>query len=117
MSDNELRSTRVLALETSGLSGSVALLDAGRPLAELPLPVGQRSAQSLVPTIDALVRQLDWRLEQIGLVAVTSGPGSFTSLRIGVSTAKCLAYAWGAEIQGVSTLEVIARQAPLEHRR
>jgi tRNA threonylcarbamoyladenosine biosynthesis protein TsaB len=107
---------RVLALETSGITGSVAALERGLVLAEQPLPEGQRSAQSLVPTIDALLSRLGWQLDEALLVTVTTGPGSFTSLRIGVSTAKCLAYAVGAPVLGVNTLEVIARQAPAEHR-
>jgi tRNA threonylcarbamoyladenosine biosynthesis protein TsaB len=103
---------RVLSLETSGTTGSVAALDDGDLIAQQVLPAGQRSAQSLVPTIQALLAQVGWKIAQVELLAVTSGPGSFTSLRIGVSTAKALAYAVGAEIVGVNTLEVIARQAP-----
>ncbi len=103
---------RILALETSGTSGSVAVLEGSSQVAQLILPPGQRSARSLVPTIQDLLGRVGWEMSQIGLVAVTSGPGSFTSLRIGVSTAKALAYAVGAEIIGVNTLGVIARQAP-----
>jgi tRNA threonylcarbamoyladenosine biosynthesis protein TsaB len=102
---------RVLSLETSGTTGSVAVLEDNELVAEQALPGGQRSAQSLVPTIQALLAQAGWKISQVGLLMVTSGPGSFTSLRIGVSTAKALAYAVGAEILGVNTLEVIARQA------
>jgi tRNA threonylcarbamoyladenosine biosynthesis protein TsaB len=50
----------------------------------------------------------------VQLVAVTTGPGSFTGLRLGVTTAKTLAYAAGCEVLGVNTLETIASQAPLE---
>ncbi len=57
---------------------------------------------------------MGWKIADVRLLAVTSGPGSFTSLRIGVSTAKALAYAVGAEIIGVHTLEAIARQVPGE---
>jgi tRNA threonylcarbamoyladenosine biosynthesis protein TsaB len=103
---------RVLSLETSGTTGSVAVLEDNDLVAEQALPGGKRSAQSLVPTIQALLGQSGWKIFQVELLAVTSGPGSFTSLRIGVSTAKALAYAIGAEILGVNTLEVIARRAP-----
>ena len=105
---------RVLSLETSGTTGSVAVLDGADLIAERNLPGGQRSAQSLVPTIQSLLAQVGWKISQVNLLTVTSGPGSFTSLRIGVSTAKALAYAIGAEILGVNTLEAIARQVPLE---
>ena len=50
--------------------------------------------------------------KQIGLVATTTGPGSFTGLRVGVTTAKTWAYATGAAVLGLSTLEVISRQTP-----
>ncbi len=53
-----------------------------------------------------------WPAKSIDLVAVAVGPGSFTGLRIGVTTAKTFAYAVGAEIIGVNTLGVIAAQAP-----
>ncbi len=105
---------RVLSLETSGTTGSVAVLEGKDLIGQIDLPAGQRSAQSLVPTIQALLAQVGWKISQVKLLAVTSGPGSFTSLRIGVSTAKALAYAIGAEILGVNTLEVVARQAPGE---
>ncbi len=105
---------RLLSLETSGTTGSVAALDDKDVIAEQALPGGQRSAQSLVPTIRALLDRAGWKISAVELIAVTSGPGSFTSLLIGVSTAKALAYAVGAEILGVNTLEAIARQVPGE---
>jgi tRNA threonylcarbamoyladenosine biosynthesis protein TsaB len=55
-----------------------------------------------------------WRPPDVQLVAVTQGPGSFTGLRVGAATAKTFAYATGAEILGVNTLEAIAAQAPVE---
>jgi tRNA threonylcarbamoyl adenosine modification protein YeaZ len=59
-----------------------------------------------------LLHEVDWCVESINLVVVAVGPGSFTGLRIGVTTAKTLAYAVGAEVIGVNTLAVIASQAP-----
>jgi tRNA threonylcarbamoyladenosine biosynthesis protein TsaB len=103
---------RVLALETSGSTGAVALLDGARPVVELPLPAAQRSARSLAPTIQQLLRESHVSPAELQLIAVTTGPGSFTSLRIGLATAKALAYALGAEVQGVNTLEAIAQQVP-----
>ena len=102
---------RILALETSGSSGSVAALDEGRLIVERPLAAGSRSAQSLAPGIDSLLAEVGWLVGGVDLVAVTQGPGSFTGLRIGVTTAKALAYAGETQVIGVNTLEVIARQA------
>jgi tRNA threonylcarbamoyladenosine biosynthesis protein TsaB len=103
---------RILALETSKLTGSVAAAADGKVLAELQLDPQQRSAQSLAPAIRTLLRQVGWQPREIRLLAVTVGPGSFTGLRVGVATAKVFAYAAGAEVLGISTLEAIAAATP-----
>jgi tRNA threonylcarbamoyladenosine biosynthesis protein TsaB len=105
---------RVLAIECSDRGGSVAALDGGRTVAEQSLPADRRSAQSLAPAIDELLRSLGWSAGNVQLVAVTQGPGSFTGLRVGVTTAKALAFSVGCPIIGVNTLEVIAYQSPEE---
>lgn len=105
---------RILALETSGLSGSVAALSGGTLLKQLSLDPQQRSAQSLAAGIHQLLGELGWRPRDVQLVAVTHGPGSFTGLRVGVTTAKTFAYAVGADVLGVDTLEVVAEQAPVD---
>ena len=101
--------TRVLALETSGMAGSVAALDDDRVVVERELDPARRTAQTLVPLIRDVLQQVGWQPATVNLVAVTSGPGSFTGLRIGVTTAKTFAYATGAGVIGVNTLAVIAR--------
>ena len=103
---------RILALETTESIGSVAALCDGKLLVDLELDRDQRSAQSLAPGIQSLLRSVGWRPTDVQLVAVTIGPGSFTGLRVGVTTAKTFAYAVGAEILGVDTLEAIAAGAP-----
>lgn len=102
----------ILALDTSGFSGSVALLDGPCVLAERLLDPARRSAQTLAPGIDQLLAEQGRQPQDIGLVAVTTGPGSFTGLRVGVTTAKTLAYAVEGEVLGLSTLETIAHQVP-----
>lgn len=105
---------RILALETSGREGSVAALDGEQLLGSIELDPRLRSAQSLAPAMQTLLQQVAWRPGDVSLVAVTVGPGSFTGLRVGVTTAKAFAYAVGSEIIGIDTLDVIAAQAPLE---
>ncbi|MGH7138157.1 MAG: tRNA (adenosine(37)-N6)-threonylcarbamoyltransferase complex dimerization subunit type 1 TsaB, partial [Pirellulales bacterium] len=102
---------RILAIETSGAMQSVAALDGGDLLAELPLDRSQRGARSLAPTLAQLLRQVAWKPCEVELVAVAVGPGSFTSLRVGVTTAKAFAYAVSARVLGIGTLEIIAAQA------
>jgi tRNA threonylcarbamoyladenosine biosynthesis protein TsaB len=103
---------RILALETSGRHGSIALLKsrggAASVLVEQALPPGERSARTLLPALhDALAAQ-GWLPGELELVVVTTGPGSFTGLRIGVVAAKTLAYALGAKLVGVHTLAAMA---------
>jgi tRNA threonylcarbamoyladenosine biosynthesis protein TsaB len=104
----------ILAFDTSGFAGSVALLKDGRLLASELLDRQQRSARSLAPAISRLLTGQQISAAQIGLVATTVGPGSFTGLRVGITTAKTLAYATRADLIGLSTLEVLAGQTPPE---
>ncbi len=121
---------RVLALETSERIGSLATLQAEGELALLPssgekvstvgsvsLPTDLRSAQSLLPAIASLLGECGWKPNQLDLVCVTTGPGSFTGLRIGVTTAKTLAYATGAELVEVHTLAAIAAGVSMPYER
>ena len=104
----------VLAIETTDKAGTVALLDGPKTLAEVELDSTQRSARSLAPGIETLLEQTGRRPSEIRLVAVADGPGSFTGLRVGVTTAKLFAYSIGAEVLGVDALDAIARQAHVE---
>ncbi|MBI84021.1 MAG: tRNA (adenosine(37)-N6)-threonylcarbamoyltransferase complex dimerization subunit type 1 TsaB [Planctomycetaceae bacterium] len=106
---------RCLALETSAFTGSVALLESGKTVTELTLPAHERTAQSLVPGITRCLNLVGWQTSHLDLICVTQGPGSFTGLRLGVTTAKVLAYAAGADLIGVNTLRIIAAQAPKGH--
>ncbi len=99
---------RILALETTDKIGSVAAIADDNLLAELMLDHSQRSAQSLLPAVHSLLGQVGWLPADVQLVAVSIGPGSFTGLRVGVTAAKVFAYAVGAEVLGVNTLEAIA---------
>jgi len=102
---------RILALETTDLTGTIAALEGHSVRVERALNPGQRSAQSLAPALVELWQQVGWKPTQIELIAVALGPGSFTGLRVGVTTAKMLAYVAQAQVLGVDTLETIAAQA------
>jgi tRNA threonylcarbamoyladenosine biosynthesis protein TsaB len=104
----------VLAFDTSGFSGSVALLDGPRVLESAALDADRRSAQTLAPAIVQLLADCGRKPDEVNLVATTVGPGSFTGLRVGVTTAKMFAYAVGAEVIGVSTLEAMASGTPAD---
>ncbi|QDT68040.1 tRNA threonylcarbamoyladenosine biosynthesis protein TsaB [Planctomycetes bacterium MalM25] len=104
---------RWIALETSGLYGSVAAASVDEQgcqiVASEPLSRDARSAQTLAPTISAVLEGLGWEPKEVAAVAVAVGPGSFTGLRVGVVTAKTFAYATGAAVVGVDTLDVLAK--------
>ncbi|MGL4514719.1 MAG: tRNA (adenosine(37)-N6)-threonylcarbamoyltransferase complex dimerization subunit type 1 TsaB [Lacipirellulaceae bacterium] len=114
---NQPRGTgRMVAIETSGRFGSVAAVEGvgpGEPrlVAAIPLPRDERSARTLAPALAALLEAAAWERGSIGCVAVASGPGSFTGLRVGVTTAKALAYAWRADLVAIDTLAALAREA------
>jgi tRNA threonylcarbamoyladenosine biosynthesis protein TsaB len=108
---------RILAIETSGHAGTVALLEDYLLAGEASLATDKRSARTLAPAIRDTLQSAGWQAADVRLVAVAVGPGSFTGLRIGVTTAKTFAYAVKAEVVAVNTLEVIAAQAPAEVNR
>lgn len=97
-----------IAIETVATAGSVALLRDDELVAEAALPPESRSARTLAAAVQNL--WLAAGKPAISLVAVAKGPGSFTGLRVGVTTAKALAYAWQATLLGVNTLDAIAAQ-------
>src|SRR5271168_1042024 len=104
----------LLAIDTSGKQGSIALARAGEPTADggdfevveiAPLVGGTFSAQ-LIPQISDLLSSNGFMKTAIGAFAVASGPGSFTGLRIGLAAVKALAEVLGKPIAPVSLLEV-----------
>jgi len=102
-----------LAIETSARQGGVTL-GRGDELVE-SLPLGQkRHAVELMPAIDELARRHGFTPKQIARVYVSVGPGSFTGLRIGITTAKTLAHTTGAKLVAVPTLDVVVENAPAD---
>ncbi len=100
---------KILALETSAKSVSAAVLEEDVVLASAYQNTGLTHSRTLMPLVDAMLKNSDIRLEEIGLVAVAAGPGSFTGLRIGVSAAKGLAWTLDLPCCAVSTLEAMAQ--------
>lgn len=103
---------RVLALETSTLAGGVALVDGERLVAEYVLDVSVTHSERLLAAVDRVLADARWAARDLQGLAVSIGPGSFTGLRIGVSTAKGLAWALGVPIAAVPTLDAMAAAVP-----
>ena len=102
---------KILALETSAKSVSAAVTENGTMLAAAYQNRGLTHSVTLMPLIDGMLHAAGLTLDDMGLIAVTNGPGSFTGLRIGVSAAKGLAWAKDLPCCGVSTLAAMARTA------
>ena len=100
-----------LALETATDVCSVAIWQGDRPTVELTLCRPRAHAEQLVPMIEEALRQGHLAARDLEAVAVSMGPGSYTGLRIGVSTAKGLAAALDVPLLGVPSLEALAAQA------
>ncbi|MGZ6978208.1 MAG: tRNA (adenosine(37)-N6)-threonylcarbamoyltransferase complex dimerization subunit type 1 TsaB [Acidimicrobiia bacterium] len=103
----------VLAMDTATPRVSVALGRDGCVLGDVSLDGGRRHAEQLVPAIKYLCGELDVDLQQLAFVAVGLGPGLFTGLRVGVTTARIMAQSLRIPMVGVPTLDLIAY--PLRH--
>ncbi|MDX1386546.1 MAG: tRNA (adenosine(37)-N6)-threonylcarbamoyltransferase complex dimerization subunit type 1 TsaB [bacterium] len=99
---------KILALDTSGPTQSVALLHGEELRQETQVPQNSSHTETLLPTIETLLQRASWSLKDLELLAVTVGPGSFTGLRIGLATVKGLSRAHSIPAVGVSTLEAMA---------
>jgi tRNA threonylcarbamoyladenosine biosynthesis protein TsaB len=103
---------RVLGVETSTPAGGVALLEGERLVGEYVLDARATHSERLMPTVDRLLHDAGWSARDLEGLAVAVGPGSFTGLRIGLSTVKGLALALGVPIAAVPTLEAVAAALP-----
>lgn len=104
---------KILALESSATACSVALCQDGELVAENYQNSGLTHSRTLLPMVDSLLSNCGQKLEDVDVIAVAAGPGSFTGLRIGVATAKGLAWAGDKDCAPCSTLESMAW--PLAH--
>jgi tRNA threonylcarbamoyladenosine biosynthesis protein TsaB len=102
----------ILALDTATEKGSLALLDHDRVLMEYTLESHGAYLTRLMPGLAALLTNTGRKLADLAAVAVSVGPGNFTGLRIGLATAKTLAWSLGRPLVPVPTMEVLAAQFP-----
>ena len=99
---------KILALDSSGLVASVAVLDEDTILAEYTVNHKKTHSQTLLPMIDEIMRMLDMDITEIDAIALSGGPGSFTGLRIGSATAKGLGLALDRPLIPVPTVDALA---------
>jgi tRNA threonylcarbamoyladenosine biosynthesis protein TsaB len=98
----------ILALDTSSLSGSIALVRGSSVIAERSSARVGTHSEWLMPAIEEMMAASGIAVAEVGAIALSYGPGSFTGLRIGVSIAKGIAWTLGCRIIGVSTLRALA---------
>lgn len=103
-----------LAIDTATKVCTVALCRGRELLAEYTINMGMTHSEGLLPQLEQLLFRTGVEKKDIGLLAVSMGPGSFTGLRIGLATAEAMAYAWQCCLHGVDTLKALAYNIQLE---
>ncbi|PYZ96330.1 tRNA (adenosine(37)-N6)-threonylcarbamoyltransferase complex dimerization subunit type 1 TsaB [Alteribacter lacisalsi] len=98
----------VLAIDTSTYVMTVAVFRDGRPAGELTTHLKKNHSLRLMPGIRAVMAEADMVPDELDRIAVAEGPGSYTGVRIGVTTAKTMAWSLGIPVVGVSSLEALA---------
>lgn len=99
---------KILAIDTTGLVASVALVDETKTIAEFTTNFKKTHSQTIMPMIEQVVKMVELDLKDIDYIACSSGPGSFTGLRIGAATAKGLAHGLDKKIIPIPTLDAMA---------
>ncbi|HBM76357.1 MAG TPA: tRNA (adenosine(37)-N6)-threonylcarbamoyltransferase complex dimerization subunit type 1 TsaB [Clostridiaceae bacterium] len=100
--------TKVLALDTSSAVASVAVVDNTKILGEITYNYKRQHSTILIPMIDRILSFLDITVKDVDCIACSSGPGSFTGLRIGAATAKGLCHGADKPLIGIPTLDSLA---------
>lgn len=108
---------RLLILETSSRVGQVALAEGEHLRGVRRLDEGRRHARDLAPAVKDLLAIQGWPPRSLHGVIVSRGPGSYTGLRVGIMSAKALAYATGCAVLAIDTFLAIAFQAPADALR
>ena len=98
----------ILMIDTSGPACGVAVMKDGTIVCELQLTSGKTHSQRVMPMVDQALNMCEMSIGDIDLFGAVVGPGSFTGVRIGVSSVKALAHAAGKPCIGVDALEALA---------
>lgn len=101
----------IVAVESATDAAGVALAAEGRVLAEVTVPGGRRHAETVAPAIEFVCATAGVDVRDVVAVAVDVGPGLFTGLRVGVATARGLAFALGIPVVVAGSLEILAHAA------
>ena len=100
---------KILAYDTSSEVLTAALARDGDVVCEMENASPARHSAALVPLLEKMLHSARWKPAELDVLAVGVGPGSFTGIRVGVATAKMLAFVWKTKLVGVSSLEALAQ--------
>lgn len=106
----------ILAIDTSNQALGVAILKNNELIGEVVTNIAKNHSVRLMPALNQLMNDVHIKPEQLEKIIVSKGPGSYTGVRIGVTTAKTLAWTLNIPIVGVSSLDVLAYQGSLSDR-
>ena len=99
---------KILAIDSSGLVATVAILEDDELIAEYTVNYRKTHSETLLPMLDEISKMTDLDLKSVDMIAVSKGPGSFTGLRIGTATVKGLAYALNVPVVSVPTVDALS---------
>ena len=102
-----------LAIDTATKVCAVALCQENEIIAEYRINAGMTHSEGLMPQIAQILERTKTKREDIELLAISTGPGSFTGLRIGLATVEAMAYSWQIPLVGIDTLKALAYNIPL----
>lgn len=98
---------KLLGIETSGFVGNIAICDGNKVVARKSYGKNFSHGKEIISSLESLFNEIKWEASDIDLIAVSTGPGSYTGLRVGVTCAKTLAYGLGKPVIDVPTLDVL----------
>ena len=105
---------KILAIDTSSEICSTAILEDDVLIDENNLDNGRTHSENLMPLVDELLKRNNININEIGLISCVVGPGSFTGIRIGVSSMKPIAEVLGISLASITSLEVLAKNVVVE---
>ncbi|AIF42399.1 tRNA (adenosine(37)-N6)-threonylcarbamoyltransferase complex dimerization subunit type 1 TsaB [Virgibacillus sp. SK37] len=100
----------ILAIDTSNQALGVAIINEEKIIGEITTNIAKNHSLRLMPAIEQLMKEVNVELQNLEKIIVAKGPGSYTGVRIGLATAKTMAWALGIPVVGVSSLKVLAYQ-------
>lgn len=99
---------KVLGIDTSSMASSVAVIEDNKLICEYTINTKKTHSQKLMPMIESMLKISDVNINDMDMIAVCEGPGSFTGLRIGMATAKAISHVNNLPIVGVNSVEILA---------